>query len=92
MSIVEAMSAGAVPLAFDSGGPREIIRHGMNGYLWRDLDELKMRTLALIADPARLQAMSIVAQADSERFDVRSYLTRMDTLIANVAGEDSTRR
>ena len=34
MSIVEAMSAGAVPIAFDAGGPRETVDPGANGYLW----------------------------------------------------------
>ena len=87
MSIVEAMSAGAVPLAFDSGGPREIIRHRANGYLWNDLDELEMQTLGLIADQSRLRTMSIAAQADSEQFDVGRYLARMDSIIARITGE-----
>ena len=91
MSIVEAMSAGSVPLAFDSGGPREIIRPGVNGYLWKTLDELKMRTFDLIAGQDRLHAMSIAARADSERFDVRNYLARMDSIIADLAGGNSAR-
>lgn len=86
MSIVEAMSAGSVPLAFDSGGPREIIRPGLTGHLWRDLDELKMLTLGLMSDADRLHAMSIAATADSERFDVRNYLARMDAIIADLTG------
>jgi glycosyltransferase involved in cell wall biosynthesis len=91
MSIVEAMSAGAVPLAFDSGGPREIIRQGANGYLWKDLDDLKMRTCRLAADQPRLQAMSIAAEADGEQFDVRRYLARMDSIIARLTGEQPSR-
>ncbi len=89
MSIVEAMSAGSVPLAFNSGGPREIIRPGVTGHLWRDLDELKTLTLGLMADPDRLHAMSIAARADSERFDVRKYLARMDSIIADLANGNS---
>jgi glycosyltransferase involved in cell wall biosynthesis len=91
MSIVEAMSAGSVPLAFNSGGPREIIRAGVSGYLWNDLGELKMQTLDLIANPDRLRAMSIAAMADSKRFDVRNYLARMDSIIAALVDENSVR-
>ncbi len=84
MSIVEAMSAGGVPLAFDSGGPREIIRSGVNGYLWNDLDDLNRRTIDLAEHPERLRAMSIAAMADSEQFDVRHYLARMDSIIGDL--------
>ena len=38
ITIVEAMSAGCVPIAHDSGGPREIV--GETGLLWRREDEL----------------------------------------------------
>ena len=92
MTVVEAMSAGGVPLAFDSGGPREIIRSGVSGYLWKDLDELKRRTLDLMADADRLRAMSVAAVADSARFDVRNYLTRMDAIIVRLAGAPSAPR
>lgn len=84
MSIVEAMSAGCVPFAFNSGGPREIIRSGVSGYLWNDLDDLKRRTIDCIGNPERLGAMSIAAVAESERFNVRNYLERMDSIIANL--------
>jgi glycosyltransferase involved in cell wall biosynthesis len=85
MSIVEAMSAGAVPLAYDSGGPGEIIRTGVNGFLWKDLVDLKERTIGLIASPERMRAMASASMADSEQFDVRSYLARMDSIIARLA-------
>ena len=51
MSIVEAMSAGAVPLVYDGGGPREIVTSGVNGFLWSDPDELVAQTRRLIEDP-----------------------------------------
>ncbi len=38
ITIVEAMSAGCVPVVHDSGGPKEIV--GSVGLLWRQIDEI----------------------------------------------------
>ena len=81
MSIVEAMSAGAVPIAFNSGGPREIIDPGVNGYLWNDLSELKALSLRLIENPYSIQSMSVEAVRCSKPFDVGEFLARMDRII-----------
>jgi len=49
ISIVEAMSAEAIPLALRWGGPAEVIQHGINGFLYESLDSLVDQTLALLA-------------------------------------------
>jgi O-antigen biosynthesis protein len=84
MSIVEAMSAGAVPLVYDGGGPREIVTSGVNGFLWSDPDELVAQTRRLIEDPALREAMAARAVADSRRFGVQEFLDRMDAVIASL--------
>jgi O-antigen biosynthesis protein len=84
MSIVEAMSAGAVPLVYDGGGPREIITSGFNGFLWSDPDELVAHTRRLLDDPALREAMAARAVADSRRFGVQEFLDRMDDVVARL--------
>ncbi len=84
MSIVEAMSAGAVPLVYDGGGPREIITSGVDGFLWSDPDELVAHTRRLLDDPALREAMAARAVAASRRFGVREFLDRMDSIIARL--------
>jgi O-antigen biosynthesis protein len=84
MSIVEAMSAGAVPLVYDGGGPREIITSGVNGFLWSDPDELVAHTRRLLEDPALREAMTARAVADSRRFGVQEFLDRMDAVVARL--------
>jgi hypothetical protein len=37
MTTVEAMSAGAVPVVLNTGGQREIVTHGDDGFLWGEL-------------------------------------------------------
>ena len=40
ISVVEAMSAGAVPVVIDAGGIPEIVTHGEDGFLWKNKEEL----------------------------------------------------
>jgi len=81
MSIIEAMSAGVVPIALNSGGPRETINHGINGYLWNELSELKSLTCRVIEDRQTLRGMSAAAVIASKSFTVDEFLIRMDRLI-----------
>ena len=48
ITILEAMSAGCVALAFNAGGPREIITDGVNGMLYSSTDELIKKSLLLL--------------------------------------------
>ncbi|MFA6005479.1 MAG: glycosyltransferase family 4 protein [Patescibacteria group bacterium] len=51
ISIIESMAAGCVPLAYNGGGPKEIILHGNSGYLYDKKTELVTYTKKLISDP-----------------------------------------
>jgi glycosyltransferase involved in cell wall biosynthesis len=84
MTIVEAMSAGAIPLAFRGGGPRETIADGTNGYLWTSPTELLGRTRELIANSALRQQMSDAAVERSRQLDKRQYLLRMDAIVSRM--------
>jgi glycosyltransferase involved in cell wall biosynthesis len=84
MTIVEAMSAGAIPLAFRAGGPCETIVHGINGFLWTRPAELVEYTRKLIASPDLRQRMIDQAIERSRQFDKEEYLTRMDAAISRL--------
>jgi len=51
MTTAEAMGYGAVPVAIGSGGQPEVVDDGVDGFLWRDVDQLKAKTRALVDDP-----------------------------------------
>jgi glycosyltransferase involved in cell wall biosynthesis len=84
MSIVEAMSAGAVPMAYDDGGPRETIVAGESGCLWRDPDALLAQTRVLISDVALRSRLSASAVSRSAQFGREVFLRRMDDIIVRL--------
>lgn len=48
ITVVEAMAAGAVPIVYNAGGHREIVKNGENGFLWGSIHELIKKTSELI--------------------------------------------
>ena len=69
ITIVEAMSAGCVPVAHDSGGPKEII--GSSGFLWRTKEEIPRILIAADSsyDSLSEQSMRRARIFGRERFD-----------------------
>jgi glycosyltransferase involved in cell wall biosynthesis len=47
ITTVEAMAAGCIPVVINNGGQSEIIREGYNGFLFKDIMELKEKTLMI---------------------------------------------
>ncbi len=82
MTIVEAMASGVVPLVFRGGGPVEIIRDGVDGFHWRDVSELKRRTLDLIGRPDLLASCRSAATVRSGEFSREKFESAMDAVIA----------
>lgn len=80
MSIVEAMSAGAVPVVFAEGGPAEIITPGQDGLVWRTRESLVEETLELIRRPDRLATMATAAITRSRDFERRAFMRQMRAL------------
>src|SRR5258708_6160893 len=40
ITVVEAMAAGVVPVIYDGGGHKEIIKNNLNGFLWQTTSDL----------------------------------------------------
>lgn len=54
ITVVEAMSAGCVPIIFDGGGYKEIVRDNIEGYLWKTEEELITKTKELMENNKQL--------------------------------------
>jgi glycosyltransferase involved in cell wall biosynthesis len=74
IATVEAMAAGCVPVVINKGGQPEIVEHGVSGFVWDTLAELKGYTALLIADRALRARMSEAARARAQLFSRKSFL------------------
>jgi glycosyltransferase involved in cell wall biosynthesis len=74
ISTVEAMAAGCVPVVINKGGQPEIVEHGVNGFLWETLDELRDYTTRLINDDDLRVKMSEAARKRAQVFSTESFI------------------
>lgn len=81
MSTVEAMGAGAVPVVINSGGQREIVTDGENGYLWDTLDEFRAKTLNLIKNENEILRLSKNAKNRAMDFSEERFSESVRKLI-----------
>lgn len=85
MTTVEAMSAGAVPVVLNSGGQREIVTHGSDGFLWEDLGGLSDYTLRLARDEPLRAEMSTRAHLSSARFSRTKFTESVNRIVERLA-------
>jgi len=85
ISVVEAMSAGAVPVVFGAAGPAEVVRDGLDGLHFDTIDALVATTARLVADDAGRRALSAAARARAADFGPGPFGRRLDALIERVA-------
>ncbi len=83
ISVVEAMSAGLVPVVFGAAGPAEVVRDGVDGVHFATVGQLVGRTAALIADEPRRQALAAAARERAVDFGPDAFRRRLDAVIAH---------
>ena len=82
ISIVEAMTAGAVPIVFGAGGPLEIVRHGVDGFHWGTPDDLIEKTQLLINDTNLRTRLSNNAIKRATLFGKNQYEEKVQSLFS----------
>jgi len=86
IAMLEALHAGVPVIAADSGGARDVIVPGRNGWLFRSGDAADLaRCLEAAARPGALAAVA-PAGADLARFDARAVAAEWETVYRGVAG------
>lgn len=77
ISLVEAMSAGLIPIAVGAGGPSEIIDFGKNGFLFHTLGNLIRRTSLLFKlGPDDLAKIRSEAVSTSRRYGKEIFINQ----------------
>ena len=81
ISVVEAMAAGCVPIIFNGGGYKEIVKNGESGFLWDKESELIRRTELLVNDRRALREMSSKGKKISESFGYERFAKDFRSLL-----------
>jgi glycosyltransferase involved in cell wall biosynthesis len=91
ITTVEAMSAGAVPVVINAGGQPEIVRSGVDGYLFDTPEELVRFTSDVISDPVLRSAMGESSIERAKRFGMANFGARLKALVDDAGAAGPTR-
>jgi glycosyltransferase involved in cell wall biosynthesis len=81
IAVVEAMSAGAVPVVVGVGGPASTVVDGVSGVHVHDLDGFAAATRLLVADPERLARLADGARRRAVDFQQPAFRARVAELL-----------
>ncbi|EQD28393.1 Glycosyl transferase, group 1 domain protein, partial [mine drainage metagenome] len=84
ITIVEAMSAGCIPLVVNRGGPPEIVQQGVTGHVFESLDDLVKisdRILSSPEDDADIATLRRAAMKASKQFSSAHFTAEFLSLM-----------
>ncbi len=82
ISVIEAMSAKAVPVVFEVGGPATTVRNQLDGIHWGSLEELVEVTVSLVEDQTYREELGSNAQQRALDFDRKVFNERVQTIFS----------
>jgi len=91
ISVVEAMSGGAIPFVYAAGGPAEIVADGETGFHWRTIDELLDRQMQAL-DLSDVQRESLRHRGHSAAlgFDTVAFEDRLSRIVNRGSVDESS--
>ncbi|MFH0765496.1 MAG: N-acetyl-alpha-D-glucosaminyl L-malate synthase BshA [Calditrichota bacterium] len=87
LAALEAMAAGAVPIATESGGLPEVVQHGVTGFLAPvgEVETMVRYALELLTNASLLEKISAAAKAEArEKFNIETALDAYEDLYRSV--------
>lgn len=70
---IEAMAAGCIPVVFNGGGHREIVKESENGFLWDTTKDLIKKTLKLVNDKDLFNKLSLDVVDSSKKYGYEKF-------------------
>lgn len=86
ITTVEAMAAGCVPLVINRGGQPELVRHGVDGFVWNTPTELVAYTRQLQGDPALVHRMSESSRLRAQHYSCDAFLKNFEEMVLKEFG------
>jgi glycosyltransferase involved in cell wall biosynthesis len=84
IAVVEAMSAGLVPVVFGAAGPAEIVRDGVDGRWFRDISELVEVTEQLVASEPERARLAAAATQRAADFALPAFRRRLKDVLTGL--------
>jgi glycosyltransferase involved in cell wall biosynthesis len=84
IAVVEAMSAGLVPVVFGAAGPAEIVTDGIDGRWFRDVPQLIDVTAELVANDAERARLAASAIRRSADFALPAFRRRLNEMLTGL--------
>lgn len=81
ITVVEAMSAGCVPIVFDQGGPADIVQTHQCGLTWNSPADLVAQTEAMLQDKMRLDYFSEQAYSAARQYSVEHFMEKFGKVV-----------
>lgn len=81
ISVVEAMSAGCVPIVYGEGGPAEIVTDGENGFHFFTNNDLFQKSKLLMNDSWKWQKLSDAAKERANDFSKDAFSKKLQTVL-----------
>jgi glycosyltransferase involved in cell wall biosynthesis len=84
ITTVEAMSAGAVPVVMRAGGQLEIVREGIDGYFFSDIEGLLARSRQVIEDDTLRERLGAASVERAQLFGREAFARRLRAMVEEV--------
>lgn len=81
ITTVEAMASGCIPIVINRGGQTEIVKDGINGFLWSSIDECIGKTMLLVRNSKLREELSINALKTSADFSKQTFEDKIKRLV-----------
>ena len=84
IKILKAQNAGVIPIVFHAGCVSEVIRHGMNGFLWSKYREMIDFTSAIMVEERILPILGQGAFENAKKYDENMLRKTLSEEVKNV--------
>jgi glycosyltransferase involved in cell wall biosynthesis len=81
ITVVEAMASKAIPVVYNAGGHKEIVKNKDNGFLWNDTRNLLLTTKKIINDKSVTKEVANNALRDSKMYSYERFEKKLQEII-----------